>query len=873
MSLQPSTRLGPYEIISAIGAGGMGEVYRARDTRLDRIVAVKVLPAHLSTNSQSRERFEREAKAISSLSHPHICPLYDVGHQDGIDFLVMEYLEGETLAHRLKKGPLPPEQVLQYAIQITDALDTAHRHGLIHRDLKPGNIMLTKSGAKLLDFGLAKVQAAEAVAGMTALPTQTTPLTAEGTILGTMQYMAPEQLEGAEADARTDIFALGAVFYEMATGRKAFEGKSHASLISAIMTADPPSISTIQSMAPPALDHVVRTCLAKDPEARWQTAHDVLVELKWIAESGSKAGVPKPLIAGRRSREVLLSVLFAVAFLAFAFVSYIHFRENPVEVHPIRFQVPTPDKVTLDWFDWPEVSPDGRRLVFAGDNTEGKRFLWMHSLDSLATEAIAGTEGADRPFWSPDSRFVAFFSIDNKLKKIDISGGPAQTICDAETETPAGGTWNQDGIILFGTPLRRVSADGGEPQPVLELNKSRREIDHEWPYFLPDGRHFLYLARSADTRESGTFTGSLDSSQTQLVIRGESNVRYVPPGFLIYGSQQTLLAQKFDAKTLRVTGRPFPIADQVGAFGLSPGSQFSASQTGVLAYRGGVSGRVQLAWYNQDGKRLGSIGEPGLYPQIALSPDDKRLAVERVESDARNLWILELASGIFSRLTFNSGGDFNPVWSPDGRELLFSSVRNNGPQDLYQKAVGGGEEEVVYQSPQNKGPYHLSKDGRILFGDGTNFSQIPPTGERKPAVVLKSQFNQDLATVTRDERWVAYESNESGRWEVYVASYPTFTGMRQVSNAGGSQPLWTRDGKQLFYLTLDGKLAVVELKGGSTLEAGVPRVLFQPSVIVNPTQTEYGVTGDGKRFIFREPVGESAARLNVVVNWNAGLKR
>jgi eukaryotic-like serine/threonine-protein kinase len=877
MALSPGTRLGPYEMLSVLGAGGMGEVYRARDTRLNRVVAVKVLLQHLSSNPQLRERFDREAKAISSLSHPHICPLYDVGQQDGIDYLVMEHLEGETLAVRLKKGPLPTDQVLHYAIQIADALDTAHRHGVVHRDLKPGNVMLTKTGAKLLDFGLAKVRVAEAAAGVTAAPTQTTPLTGEGTILGTLQYMAPEQLEGAEADARTDIFALGAVIYEMATGRKAFEGKSQASLISNIMTTEPPPISTVQSMTPPALDHVVRTCLAKDPDARWQTAHDVLVEMKWIAEAGSQAGASGTPVTRNKNRELISWALVAVLLVA---LSVVLLHQRPGEAHAVRFQVPVPDKVSEDLDDFPVISPDGQRLVLPGVASDGIRHLWLRSLDSLTDQLLPGTEDADSPFWSPDSRFVAFFST-SKLKKIDVSGGPVQTICDVPVGAPdvarAGGAWNQDGVILLGSngmPLRRVSADGGEPQPVLELDKSRRESGHAWPSFLPDGRHFLYLALSADTGQDATFVGSLDSRQTQLVIRGASNASYVTSGFLIYARQQTVLAQKFDAKTLRVTGSPIPIAEQVGDMTFRPGTLFSVSQSGVLVYRGGGSGRVQLAWYNRAGQRLAPIGKPGVYPQIALSPDEKQLAVERVdpESGTHNLWILELASGIFSRLTFNPASDYNPVWSLDGRELVFSSVRE-GHQDLYRKPIRGGDEELLYHSVENKGPYHWSKDGWILFWDGGNFYRLPLVGERKPIVALKSEFNKDLAAVSRDGRWVAYESQESGRSEVYVASYPTFAGKRQVSNAGGSQPMWRTDGKELFYLTLDGKLAVVDLKVAATLEAGVPHVLFQAPVRVNQSQTEYCVTVDGKRFIFREPEGASTTPTTVVLNWNAGLTR
>jgi hypothetical protein len=423
-------------------------------------------------------------------------------------------------------------------------------------------------------------------------------------------------------------------------------------------------------------------------------------------------------------------------------------------------------------------------------------------------------------------------------------------------------------------PLRRVSADGGEPQPVLELNKSRHETQQWWPHFLPDGRHFLYLALSADARQSGIFAGSLDDTQARLVIRGTEKVVYVKSGYLIYARQGTVLAQKFDPKTFRFTGGASPIAEQVSTFGYIPGAMFSVSQGGVLVYRTGVSGRVQLAWHNRDGKRLAPVGEPGTYQQIALSPDETRLAVERVsqQSDISNLWNLELASGIFSRLTFNPSGDANPVWSPDGRELLFSSIRK-GHLDLYRKKIGGGEEELLYESDEDKGPYDWSKDGWILFqGDG-GFYRVPLAGEQRPVAALKSKFGIDLATVSRDGRWVAYESLESGRWEVYVASYPTFTEKRQVSNAGGCQPLWRRDGNELFYLTVDGKLAGADVKGGATLEAGVPHVLFQAPVRVNPNRTEYCVSGDGKRFIFREPVGENAAPITVVLNWAQGLKR
>jgi Tol biopolymer transport system component/predicted Ser/Thr protein kinase len=871
MPLSPATRLGPYEIVSSIGAGGMGEVYRARDTRLDRAVAIKVLPEHLSSNAQLRERFDREAKVISSLSHPHICPLYDVGHQDGVDFLVMEFLEGETLAHRLRKGPLPSDQVLQYAIQITDALDTAHRNGVVHRDLKPGNIMLVKTGAKLLDFGLAKLRATEAAAGMTALPTQTTPLTGEGTILGTLQYMAPEQLEGSEADARTDIFALGAVIYEMATGRKAFAGKSQASLISAIMTGEPTAISGVQPLAPSVLDHVVRTCLAKDPDARWQTAHDVLVELKWIVEAGSQAGVPRPIVARRKNWQRLSWALPAALSLGILALAVVHFRERPKEVHRARFLVPIPGQ-PVDWFEWniPAVSPDGQRVVFRATGADGKWYLWVHPLDSFATERLAGTDGGDSPFWSPDSRFVAFWAGD-KLKKVDVSGGPVYTLCDAPPGYHGLGSWSKDGSILFEAQsrLRAVSSAGGEDKPAREPDRSRQERFQLFPHFLPDGHHFLYGSGSSDSNKTGIYLASLGSSQTRLLVPGTFRAIYAPPGFLIYRRGESLLAQPFDARSLRLTGEPVPIADQVREGG------FSASDNGVLVYRREVFGNVQLAWYSREGRRQQAVGEPGMYRQIVLSPDERRLAVERADpqNGTQNIWILELSTGVFSRLTFGAG-DSDAIWSPDGRELLFTSTPN-GKWGLYRKVLDGGSEGLLYQSDEPKFAYEWLKDGSIFFinANGKTFYQLPATGERKPVALLTSEFDKDEPRFSPDERWVAYNSLESGRWEIYVAAFPSFAGKRQVSVSGGCQPFWRGDGKELFYLTLDGKLMVAEVKGGATLQTSAPQALFQTPTRANPILGQYRVTADGKRFLFSEPVNEGPEQLTVVLNWDAGLKR
>ncbi|HMA18967.1 MAG TPA: protein kinase [Thermoanaerobaculia bacterium] len=551
MTLSSGTRLGPYELLAPVGAGGMGEVYRAKDTRLDRTVAVKVLPSHLSASAESRQRFEREAKTISQLSHPHICALYDVGNQDGVEFLVMEYLEGETLSDRLAKGALGFDQVLRYGVEIADALDKAHRQGIVHRDLKPGNVMITKSGVKLLDFGLAKAMLPETSRGsLTALPTA---LTQEGTILGTFQYMAPEQLEGKEADARTDIFSLGTVLYEMATGQKAFSGKTQASLIAAIIERTPPAISTIAPMTPPAFDRVVRTCLAKDPEDRWQTAHDVMLELKWVAEGGSAAGVPAPVVARRKSREKLawvLAALFAIGTIGSAIIA-LRFWKAAAGTRTIRASVMPPPKSSFRFYGLAgamALSPDGRFLAYVASLPEGKRTLWVRPLDSMTEQALAGTEEAAFPFWSPDSRSIGFFAND-RLKKIAVSGGPALTICPAIDGR--GGAWSGGGSILFAlrnSVIYRVPETGGSAIAITKFDASRSDTSQRWPVALPDGRHFLYLAspQGSASDNNALFFASIDGKENRKILQpAPMNAAYAS-GHLLYARENTLLAQRFD---------------------------------------------------------------------------------------------------------------------------------------------------------------------------------------------------------------------------------------------------------------------------------------------------------------------------------------
>lgn len=578
----------------------------------------------------------------------------------------------------------------------------------------------------------------------------------------------------------------------------------------------------------------------------------------------------------RSSREVLAWALLAVVSLAAAILAVAYFRQRPSEAPVVRFQIPPPEKVIQFPDDIAALSPDGRHLVISGryPNSMMPR-LWIHSLESLATQPLPETEGAYFPFWSPDSRFIGFFDR-GTLKKIDIAGGPPSVVCGVRFPR-GGGAWSPDGTILFSSDaggLRRVSAAGGESTVALALDTSRKEIGQTWPQFLPDGRHFLYSSRSGDRARSGIYLASLDSTETRRLLLSELNAFYAPPGLVIFGQRETLMAQPSDARSLRITGDPFPIAQRVGLTGV-PGSLFTVSKTGVLAYRAPESNNTQLAWYSRDGRHLGSIGEPGDYGQIALSPDEKRLAVERPNavSHTTNVWILELSSGIFSRLTF--ADEFDPVWSPDGRELLFTSHRGDR-MGLYRKAVRASEGTLIYDSPEALYSENWLPDGKsivIIDQEGKAFSPLMLSGNRTPVVLMKSEFGKDEPHVSPDGRWIAYNTTESGRWEVYVATFPGFTGKRQVSSNGGAQALWRKDGKELFYLSLDGKLMAVDVKAGATIETGVPKALFQTPLAVRPVDDQYCVTADGRRFLIGEPVGDAAKPITVVLNWTAGLKR
>ena len=883
MALSAGTRLGPYEILAPLGAGGMGEVYKAKDSRVERTVAVKVLPEEFFENKESIARFEREARLLASLNHPNIAHLYsfegipDSSGGSERHLLIMELADGQTLMERLLGGPLPPEQLLKISIEIAAALDSAHHAGIIHRDLKPGNVMLTKSGVKLLDFGLAKT-APPAVksSSATSLPTEIPrAITQQGTILGTFQYMAPEQLEGREADARSDIFSFGAVLYEMATGRKAFEGQSHAALISAILKDEPAPVSSVAPMTPPALDRVVKTCLAKDPEDRFQTAHDIRLQLQWIAEGGSQVGLPAPVAHRRKSRERLAWSLAAAAAAAAAILGVGFVRRAPARPHLVRFEIANPEGITT--IDAPRISPDGRTLAFNATDSSGKSRIWVRPLNALVAQPLAGTEGATRPFWSPDSKFLGFVA-EGKLKKVEVSGGPPQKICDAPRGSD--GSWSTQGVILFdgtGTdPIYRVSAAGGTPVAAAKVEASRKETQVAWPEFLPDGRHFLYMANGAKAEDNAYRIGSLDSAESMALAPAQTLVSYALSGYLLFVRDKTLVAQPFDAKALKTTGEPIPLAEHIGtdSVGLA---RFSVSRDGTLAYRTGESGD-RLLWVDRSGKEGEVAGDPGDYHNPAFAPGGDRLAFDLGDprSGKPDIWIRDLKRAVNSRFTFGDGATFCPLWSPDGRFIAYTVG-----EDLFEKAVEGqGEEKLLLKSDELKFACDWSRDGRYIAfcsqgkETGWDIWVLPTFGDKKPAPFLKTQFSELMPVFSPDGRFLAYHSNESGRSEVYVQSFPGPGGKWQISTAGGTEPHWRSDGKELYYRAPGQKLMAVDIQTGNGVTAGTPQVLFQGRFDTGIARNRLLPTADGRRFLTVAPLGrEAMTPTTVVLNWYAELGR
>ena len=884
MSLEPGQTLQHYRIVDQIGAGGMGEVWRATDDRLDREVAIKVLPPSFADNKELLRRFEREARSISSLNHPNICTLFDIGHENEVHYLVMELIEGDSLGDRVRQGALPIEKVLEIGAQIASALEAAHDQGIVHRDLKPDNVMLTKSGAKLLDFGLAKTAGGlESTSdSVTSLPTEHRPLTEEGSILGTLHYMAPEQLDGTEADVRTDVFALGTILYEMATGQRAFEASGRASLIAAIVERDPAPISSIQPLVPPALERIVSVCLRKDPAERWQTAHDVRLGLEWAAQAGSAAGIPAPVTVKRKNRERLAWAAAAVLLVAALATGWIAISRGQAlgDKRKIVASITAPEGSRFETFGGNigslTLSPDGKWVTFAASTPDRSTMLYIRPLDSNGSQPLDGTEGASFPFWAPDSRQIGFFA-GGKLKKIDRTGGAAISVCDAPNGR--GGTWNGEGVILFTpetqTPIHRVSAGGGASTAITELDPSQNETTHRYPVFLPDGKNYLYLRASHGLagRDEGNaiWIGTLDSKETTRLMQSGSDV-FFTQGHLLFVRDGFLMAQPFDPSALEISDDAFAIDENVGFLANFFKGAFAASKNGILVFQQGFGVESQLIRMDADGTELGEIGEVDRHQQIRLSPDEKKLAVTVVDSGSgtADLWLYDISREAKSRLTFDEANDIAPIWSPDGQRIAFQSGRT-GAGDIYVRQAGGGSAaELLYNGERIDSPQDWSSDGAYIAfdkGAGANDLWILPledAGEAFP--FIQSEFDVGYARFSPDSRWIAYCSNESGRYELYATRFPSGQGKWQLSIDGADWLVdWRQDGKELYYLDLEGDMYSVEVTLGDDLVAGIPRELF-------PTRADrsWAVTDDGREFIIGKPINETSdLTTTVIVNWLA----
>jgi eukaryotic-like serine/threonine-protein kinase len=902
MTLTAGTRLGPYEVLSPLGAGGMGEVYRARDTRLGRDVALKVLPAALASDPERLKRLETEARTASALNHPNILTVHDIGSADSISYIAMEFVDGPTLAELVARGPLPLKKLLDIAEQIADGLASAHEVGVIHRDLKPGNIMISREGfAKILDFGLAKVQSLpKSPAVDTHARTFSVPKTLPGYIVGTTAYMSPEQARGEAIDFRSDQFALGSVLYEMATGRLAFSGRSDVDTLLAILQKEPEPVKQARLDVPPPLTWIIERCLAKESGDRFVSTRDLARDLASVgahlAEMGNSTEKVEPVRGSRwrrpAFREPIAWVVAGLSALA-AVLLFVSPRRAAAPGRPLRLSLLPPETAAFNFSSSSPapiaVSPDGSRVVFGVRDAAGQDLLWVRPLNGVSAEALPGTEGATYPFWSPDGRSIGFFA-DGKLRRIEASGGPAETLCDAPNGR--GGTWNDQGVILFapddGGPLFRVSASGGTPAPVTPVDASKPSATHRWPQFLPDGRHFLFLGwttAGGPSEGDGISVGSLDGKAPHLLVRDISNALYASSGFLLYVREGTLIANAFDAASLQLRGPPVPLVEQISYHPYRRMGIFSVSNTGILVYQAGAMlEESQLLWFDRAGARSASPGPPGHYSGIRLAPDGRRCAVEIVDprTGAIDIWIEDLARGVLTRLTAGERINDSPVWSPDGGQIVFAANKA-GHSDLFRKtANGSGNDEPVLVSGDDKAPTDWSPDGRLIVFDRVGPGKRDrrevwilsmPNGQ--PSPILQTAFNEWGGRFSPDGRWLAYCSDNSGRSEVYVRAFPERGDGWRVSVNGGSQPVWRRDGQELFYVSADQRLMAVRTKDVSSLEPSAIENLFGIRMRSSASDIAlYDVSADGRRFLVNSATEPQApSPVTVVVDWPALLRR
>jgi eukaryotic-like serine/threonine-protein kinase len=878
VGLVKGTRLGPYEIVAPLGAGGMGEVYKAVDTRLDRTVAIKILPPALAGDFAFRERFNREARAIAALDHPHICALHDLGEQDGVAYLVMGFLDGETLADRLRRGAVQVGEAAVIGAQIASALEAAHEKGIVHRDLKPGNIVVSpEGGAKVLDFGLAKDVARAAAPPLSMSPTLPGP-TESGLILGTAAYMAPEQARGMPVDKRADIWAFGCVLFEMLSGRPAFRGETATDIMAAVITNEP-DWSALPPQAPVKMRDLLRRCLQKDPRRRLRDIGDARIELEEPdTATSTPVGTPR---SGSRERFAWIAAAFAVGAVISGVIATVMFRRATPATSVMRLELTTPPTSDAGSF---AVAPDGRSLVFVATAADGTARLWMRPLDQADAKPLAGTEGASQPFWAPDGRAIAFFA-DAKLKRIDRSGGTPRVLAD--TPFPRGGAWSRDGVILFSANspggLVSVPADGGPVTPVTKAPT----VSHRWPQFLDDGRRFVFFTALGAVETRGVYLGTLDGGEPRRILDAEVAAAFAPPDRLLVVRQGALDVFRLDPARGIVTGNPVTVATGVGVDTNRVRGVVSVSSAGVLAHRASVTAHRQLVWIDRTGKQIGAFGAPDeLAPSApTLAPDARRAAVQRFVAGNVDIWLVDGARGVPTRFTFESTPELGPVWSPDGRRIAFESMRGDLSTTLVKPVGGPGDPLALLATADSKVVTDWSPDGRLLLYQmyrsrtGADVWAVPVEGDRKPFPVVETSFDETGAVFSPDSRWIAYTSNASGRNEVYVRPFTGSAEQVQMSTGGGSQPRWRRDGRELFYLGSDGRLTAVSItigRNGATIEAGTPVALFPVRLASGPNvylgQTQYAVAADG-RFLMNVSIDDAAPPpISIVINWDSALK-